>query len=227
MKVEDIITFLKEDEKAKEAILDAFELVGKSDLDTATAKVDELTKAVEDAADNANLIRIYKEQLQSSMVEAVETKAALDSAVSDHRETLNKLNTLSLSVTSKEFKIEDSKLPSDQTLSEIMDTVSSNYEKTVDGAHREKIFGLAKKIEDATGVEDPTKVVGDDKKVEDGDSDVDSFTRNEVSVATRYGEKLKANKKSEAANYLKRMKREGLVADSFDPNTILETLKTK
>lgn len=224
MKVEDIITFLKENTEAVTAILDAFELVNKGDLEAATAKVAELEKSVQDSADNANLVRIYKEQLQSSMVEAVETKAALDSAVRDHRETLAQLEFLAKLVTDKDNAPEGPVVVKDKTLAEIQDSVGQLVSGFDASAAREKLFGLAKEVEDATGVEDPTAAVGDDKKPEGIEDNAPTFSKNEISVATRYGEKLKAGKKSEAANYLKRMKRNNLVADSFDPNTVLEAL---
>lgn len=224
MKVEEIITLLKEDKDALQAVLDSdLGLVSKEAVTVAEAKVAELEKAVSDSRDSVNLVRIYKEQLQTSMLEGVEAKAALDSAVRDHRETLAQFEFLAKLVTDQDNVPEGPVLEKDKTLSEVQDSVSQLVGKFDATSARQKLFGLAKNVEDTTGVEDPTKVVGDNSpttKVEDSAS----FSANEVSVATRYGEKLKAGKRGEAAGYLARMRRSGVVADSFDPNIVLKAI---
>ena len=230
MTLESILEFLRDNSAEVEAVLDSIfneldvSYVKQEVVDGLNSEIAELKQKNALVEDSNRLVQLYKDQLQTSLFEAVQLKATLDSAMGEQRELREKLEALTASVT-------DEAPAQEQAVEDSAEVVAEVKEEEV---VEEKATELAKEVEDASEVQDPTLDVTDavedtqDPAQEEVVEDTSiNFNKNELAVAKYYGERIQEGKKGEAAKYLATMKRNAVVADSFNPNTVLEALGLK
>jgi len=226
MKLEDVIKFLSDNKEAAKSVYDS-EVFQEARDEVSNLKEtnSRLEKEIKDSSEAKALVDVYKDQLRVSMTEAIELKASLDSSIQDNKDSLGKLQYIATLISDKDAK-EVEAGSSDfgkMSIGEIQDAVEGTVKALNLEEIRTKIFSLTSEIED-TDIQDPTV---ENSQNEKNEVEVNSkFTKNEFLVADTYEEKIKQGKRGEAARYVSKMRKRGVVGASFDPNEIL-TLKNK